>query len=452
MKYCNLIAFIFFFSTVHAQKENPPAAATAKDFSLPKKTEKVFTNGLKAVLVPYGKIPKVYVSLIVKTGNVHEKANQIWLSDVVAKMLEQGTTTYTAEQLAKKAAAIGGTLEVRSTAYSFTVSGSALSEHVEELIGLITDVAMHPSFPKSELEKIKGNLKRKLAVDKTLPQSTASEKFAEVIYGKNISYGRLSPTEEMLDAYTIDDVKQFYKNNMGAKRSVVYVAGIFDSKKVDGSIAKGLKNWVSGPAPEYPKMKLPYTPTEVIVNRPSAPQTTVIMGLPVIDPSHPDYNALTLANSLLGGSFGSRITRNIREDKGYTYSPFSSVDVYPGYGSWSEEADITTEHTIAAIDEIKKEIRRLGNEPPSKSELEGIQKYEAGIFVLRNSTPQGIIHQLSFLDIFRLDDSYLSNRVKNIYSVTPQQLSDAVKKYISPEQLSVIMVGDEKLIKEQRAK
>jgi predicted Zn-dependent peptidase len=178
----------------------------------------------------------------------------------------------------------------------------------------------------------------------------------------------------------------------------------------------------------------------------------VLIGLPVITPKNPDYLPVTIMNALLGGSFGSRITSNIRESKGYTYSPFSTFSTHPNAAVWYEEADITSEHTIDALNEIKKEITRLQSEVPSTEELAGIQRYTAGIFVLQNSTPGGIISQLNFLDLYGLNDSYLTNRVKNIYAVTPQQVTDLTKKYLLPEKMAVVMVGDEDAIKQQQAK
>ena len=152
---------------------------------------------------------------------------------------------------------------------------------------------------------------------------------------------------------------------------------------------------------------------------------------------------------MLGGAFGSRITTNIREDKGYTYSPYSSVLNRRNASVWTESADVTSEHTLAAIQEIEKEIKRLQNEPPSADELKGIQNYLAGIFVLQNSSPTGIINQLQFLDKHGLPDTYLTSFVKNVNSITPQQVSDITKKYLDYKKMLIVMVGDQEAIKKQ---
>ena len=167
------------------------------------------------------------------------------------------------------------------------------------------------------------------------------------------------------------------------------------------------------------------------------------------DPSNEDYVALDITNSILGGSFASRITSNIREDKGYTYSPRSSIQDNYKSGIWYESADVTTEHTGASLMEIKKEIERLQNEQPSQEEMDGIINYESGIYVLQNSTPNGIIGQLIFLDTHDLDESFLSNKVKNIHSITPEKVQEMTRKYIRPENMTLIVVGDKTKIEDQ---
>jgi zinc protease len=199
----------------------------------------------------------------------------------------------------------------------------------------------------------------------------------------------------------------------------------------------------------YPPMTPVRTNEVAMIDRPNAPQTTVMLGLPTLTPKDEDFVALQVTNSLLGGSFGSRITSNIREDKGYTYSPFSAIQNQKGVSVWYEQADVTSEHTGASLQEISKEIKRLQNEPPSKEELDGIKNYMSGVFVLQNSTPGGIIGQLNFIDIHELNDSYLTDRVKNIYAVTPEKVSQLTKDRFKYEDMTLVLVGDKKLLEEQ---
>jgi zinc protease len=435
-------------TALQAQKQTPPPGGKAKDFKLPAKKEQKLTNGLKTVLVQYGTIPKVNISLIIKTGNVHEDSNQVWLADLTGRLMREGTAKMNFAEISKKAAQMGGSLNVSVGPTQTTINGSVLSEFAGDFIKLLADVVMNPSFPASELERLKGDFKRRLAVQKSVPQSQAQEQFYQAIY-KDHPYGRFFPTEEMINSFTLDLVKNYYNDNFGAKRSVLYVVGKFDETAVNAAVKSALTAWKPGPDVSYPPVNIAAVGDTLIMDRKGAPQTTVMVGMPVITPNHKDYVPLLVSNSLLGGSFGSRITSNIRENKGYTYSPFSTIVNRKGSALWYEQADITSEHTVDALLEIEREIKKLQTAPPSKDELSGIQNYEAGVFVLQNSTPGGIINQLNFVDLYGLDDSYLTNLVKNIYSVTPEKVSETTKKYIQYDKMTKVMVGDKEAIQKQ---
>jgi predicted Zn-dependent peptidase len=447
-QYFVLLSIILAFSSVKAQKQSPPPGGTPKDFKLPQKESVKLKNGLTATLVQYGTIPKVDISVIVKTGNIHEAADQIWLADLTGNLMREGTTTMDFQTIASKVAAMGGEVNIVTGPNQTTISGSVLSEFAPDLVRVLADIVMNPSFPASEMERLRNDLKRQLTVQRSVPQAQAIEKFSSVIY-KDHPYGRFFPTEEMLASYTVEMVKDFYSKNFGAKRTVVYAVGKFDDKEVGRTIKEAFEKWKDGPEVDYEIAHPSMTPETAIIDRPGAPQTTIILGLPTLDPSKADYVPLSVTNSLLGGSFGSRITSNIREDKGYTYSPHSVIN--PGYRTsvWYEQADVTTEHTGEAIHEISKEITRLQNEPPSQQELEGIENYQAGVFVLQNSTPQGIISQLNFLDFHGLDDSYLNDRVKNIHAVTPEKVQQMAKEYFKYEDMTLVLVGDKKELDKQ---
>jgi len=431
-----------------AQKVAPPAGGKAKDFKLSDKKIQTYANGLKTSFVHYGDLPKTTVMLIIKTGNMHETTEQVWLANLVGRMLREGTSSANFTALSKKAAMMGGSLNVSVGMNQTSISGSVLSEYAPEFIKMIADLVMNPAFPASEIDRLKADYKRQLTTQKAVPQSQATEKFFQAVY-KDHRYGKTFPTEEMIDSYTVQMVKDFYEKNFGAKRSVLYVVGKFDEKAVAGAVANSLTKWKAGPDVYFPEVKASPVSDTLMIDRKGAPQTTLMVGLPVVTPDHKDYMPLMVTNSLLGGSFGSRITSNIREDKGYTYSPFSTVSNMKGSSLWYEQADVTSDNTVDALLEIEKEIKRLQVEAPTADELSGIQNYEAGIFVLRNSTPFGIIGQLNFLDMYGLDDSYLNNYVKNIYNVTPAMVSQMVKNYMQYDKMTKVMVGDKTSVQKQ---
>jgi predicted Zn-dependent peptidase len=444
-----IIAFTLTFSFVQGQeKELPPKGGEPKNFSLPNKEVVNYENGLTLVMVPYGSLPKATIKYSIKTGNIDETEDQVWLADLLVDLLEEGSTTKTANEIADEMAGMGGNLNMGVGLHMTSLTSSVLYEFAPKAVELMADVLKNPKWPESELERLKNDMKRQLSVDLSTPGSQGYRDFYAEIY-PNHPYGRVYPSDENIDSYSVSDIKAFYEANFGAKRTTIYVAGNFDSDAVKNAVETSMSGWLPGKDSSY-KIAEPVTSSTVkIIDRPDAPQSTIFYGLPVPDPSDPDYIAMDVTNSILGGSFASRITSNIREDKGYTYSPRSVLAENYKSGVWYERADVTTEHTGASLQEIKNEIEKLQNEPPTQEELNGIINYESGIYVLQNSSPGGIINQLEFLETHDLDDSFLENKVKNIHAITPEKVQEMTKKYIRPENMTLIVVGDKLKIESQ---
>ncbi len=433
-----------------AQKQAPPAVGAPKDFTLPPKREFTLPNGMQVTLVPFGTVPKVNVSLAVRAGRINQGPNQVWLADLTGDLMNEGTVTRTAAQVAEQAAAMGGEVSVGVGSDETSVNGSVLSERAADLVRLVADVARHPRLPASELERIKGDRLRTLSIERSQPQPLADEKFRQITYPSH-PYGRVFPTEAMLKGYTIQQVRSFYAANFGAARSHLYVAGVFDAAAVERAVRSAFAGWARG-APPVENVPTPRSGRVVeLLDRPDAVQSTIIVGLPVPDPTSPDYTALDVTDALLGGAFGSRITSNIREQKGYTYSPFSSVTDRHHAAIWTEQADVTTKFTGASLTEIFNEIERLRREAPPADELAGIEKNLAGIFTLRNSSRGGIINQLQFVDEQGLADDYLTGYVRRVLAVTPAQVQRTAQRYLVPGRMAVVVVGDRKTVAEQLA-
>ncbi|HUR37759.1 MAG TPA: pitrilysin family protein [Terriglobales bacterium] len=433
-----------------AQKQAPPAGGTPKPFTVPAAQHFTLPNGLKVTMVQYGQVPKVTISTIVDAGNINEGAEQVWLADLMGNLMKEGTQNRTSAQVDAAAAKMGGTLNVFVGADQTTVVGDVLSEFGPAFVKLAAEVLQKPLFPASEVERLKGDQLRNLTIAKSTPGAMANEKFRAILY-PNHSYGRLYPTEAMIKSYDLAAVKKFYDDNYGAARTHVYVAGKFDAAAMKAAITGAYSAWKKG---EPAKRDVPKTAgkrTLALIDRPGAAQSTVYVGLPVIDPSKPDYMALRVMNAILGGSFGSRITSNIREQKGYTYSPNSQLSARYRDTYWVEVADVTTAVTGPSLKEIFYEIDRLRKEPPSAAELGGIKNYLGGIFVLQNSSRGGVINQLVFRDLHGLGEDYLPTYVQKIRAITPEQVQQIAAKYINPDQMTIVVVGDKAKIAEQVA-
>ncbi|MBV8518439.1 MAG: insulinase family protein [Acidobacteria bacterium] len=435
--------------TATAPKETPPAPGTPRNFTLPAIRQFSLPNGLQVRFVPYGEVPKATVRLVTHTGNADEGPNEVWLADLTSEMMQQGTTTRSAEDIAREAATMGGALDVTVGMNTTVIGTDVFSESAARAVALIADVVRNPRLPDSELARLKGDLARNLSIQHATPQALASEKFAAVLF-PNHPYGRSYPTQSMIESYTLDQVRGFHAKNFGAARSFVYVVGRFDANAVEAAIRQSFGDWAAG-SPRTPQNVSPVSKRAVyFIDRPGAVQSTLYIGLPAsIDPTRSDYVSTVVMNALLGGSFGSRITSNIREQKGYTYSPTSTLSTRLGAASWAEIADVTTNVTGPAIKEIIGEIDRLRSEPPTAKELQGIQNYLAGTFVLRNSSRPGIASQLATMDLYGAGADYLSTYVQRIYATTPAEVQRLAQTYIDPSKLAIVVVGDRKVIYDQ---
>ena len=429
-------------------KEQPPEGGTPKDFYLPEKRTTRLDNGLDVTAVRFGSVPKTTVVVVLRVGNLND-GDKTWLADLAGDFLLEGTHTRSAEDIARDAAAMGGAVNVSVGENLTTIGGDVLADFAPQMIELLADVVRNPRFPESELERLRRDRLRQLSVASTQPDQMAHAGFREALYGDH-PYGRMFPAEEQLAGYNLADIRGFYEENFGARRTHVFVSGMFDEEAVLAAIERAFGTWKSGAEP------LEYLPdpaqgkVEVeIIDRPEASQSNIYLGLSAIDPSHDDWIRLELTNTLLGGSFASRITRNIREDKGYTYSPFSTLSARRGDGYWAQVAAVTTDVTGPALEEIYAEIERLREEPPAEDELDGMKNYRAGVFVLQNSTRRGIVNVLSFLDLHELPETWLGEYVSNVFAVSPEDISETARRYLRPEDMTLVVVGDRSQVAEQ---
>lgn len=433
-----------------AQKELPPPVGTPKAYKVPARQSIVLPNGMQVTLVPYGAVPKVAISLSLRTGSIDESPAEVQLSSLTASMLLEGTSTRNGADISRAAAEMGGSLGAGSGDDDVTVGGEVLSESGERYVALLADVVLNPRFADPDVGRLTANLIRDNAIGQSQADQMARTRFRAMMFGDH-PYSRVIAPDAMLKGYNAAAVRGFYTRNYGARRAHLYVSGVFSAASMERAIRVAFSRWKSGPPVTVNPPNAVARRQVELLDRPDAVQSTIRMGLPVADPSSPDWIRVNVTDAVLGGSFASRITSNIREDKGYTYSPFSFVGTWPKTAVWAEVADVTTNVTGASLKEIFGEIDRLRNETPGAAELTGIKNGLAGQFVIQNSSRYGLIGQLQFVDDYGLGDRYLSGYVSNVMAVTPEQVRQMAKQYFDPAKMTITVVGDKKTVEPQLA-
>ena len=431
-----------------AQKQTPPEGGPAKAFLVPANETYSLPNGMKVTLVPYGLIPKATLSLAVYAGQINEGGARAGVAELAANLMKEGTEKLTSQQVAEAAADMGATLEIAAGTDQTNLSLDVLEEFTPGAVKLLADVTQRPRLPESELERLKNDMLRQIALRNSQPQTIAVARFRKILYGDH-PYAIVVPTEEDVKKLKLEDVKNFYAGNFGAQRTHLYVAGKFDAAAVKKAIEESFGQWEKGPArlENVPALK----PKHVldVTDRPGAPQSTLIVGQPVPPATSPNTVPLIVTNAILGGSFNSRITANIRENKGYTYSPRSELSRRYHDGYWAETADVTTQFTGPSLKEIFGEVTRMQKEPVTPSELKGIQNYLSGLFVIQNSSRGALIGQLEYVDFQGLGENYLKTYVAKVNAVTPADVQKMTQDYLKPEEMTIVVVGDKAKIADQ---
>jgi zinc protease len=428
-----------------AARDAPPPVGTPRAFLLPARQELRLPNGFAATLVPFGAIPKATLMLVLRTGDVAD-GPKTGLADLVADMLKEGAGERDAAALARLAADMGAALEVSAGPDETRVALDVLAERAAEAVAVLADVVRRPHLPASQLPRLKANLARQSAVDRSQPQGVAGEAYARLLWGDH-PYGRVLPTEATLAAIDIDDIRRFVGTEFGAARAHLYVAGQFDAAAVARALTARFGDWAPGSPPAVTPAVGSRVRTVKLIDRPDAAQSTLMLGLPVAAPATPGFMRLSVANALFGGSLLSRLDQNLREAKGWTYGAASRITPYAGGTAWTLATDVNAPDTAAAIAEIYTELGRLRTEAPPAEELRQIQNYRAGTFVLGAASRGGLLAQLAFIELHGLPDDWLTHYAAHVYAVTPAEVEAAAAAQLDPGAMTLVVVGDLRRLK-----
>lgn len=419
-------------------RSKKPEPAPAKEFEIGEYEKFTLKNGLTVIVVENRKLPRVAFSLIIDREPLLEE-NKVGYVSLAGEILRNGTTTRSKAQLDEEIDFIGASLSTSST----SIFGSSLTKHTDKLLDLFTDVLYNPAFKQEELDKLKKQVISGIKSNQDDPQAILSNVRAKLIYGEDHPYGEIQ-LESHIEAITISDLKGYY--NTYFKPNIAYLAIVGDinvneAKKI---VKKRFGNWAPGAVPQ-PKYSTPTLPTEnivALVNRTNAVQTVLSIGYPIqLLPGSSQFIKARVMNQVLGGGSAARLFKNIREDKAYTYGAYSSITPDELVGSFSAGASVRTEVTDSSVYEFLYEMRKMTEEKVPEEELQLAKNVIIGGFGRSLERPQTIASFAINVERYNLPADYYNNYVKNVQSVTADDVLAIARNYIKPENTYITAVG-----------
>ena len=447
----SVLALTLLITSALAQQKTPPPPGAARPLNLPKITEKKLSNGLTVVLAPLPNVPKLTAILTFRSATTStDRTGHPGIAQIAAGVANEGTDSRTSKQIKEELRSIGGTLSLGSDADSTTMSGSSLAEFSTRLFDLMSDVAQHPAFPESELKLAQENTIQQIRAGRADPSFLVNERFQKAVFG-NHPYGFVVPDEKSISALTRDDLRSFVGKYYIPNAAHLIVVGDIDVDKTFGEIEKAFGTWKSGTVPPDDNPAVPVRDKRQIyfVNRPGSIQSAIYIGNVSIPRKDKDYFAIRTADTIYGGSFYSRLTRNIRESKGYTYSPFSSSNTRLKTGSFSAGAFVRNEVTGPTLLEIFYELDRMRVLPVTDEELNAAKEYSTGNFSVELASQSGLAGRINTIYTFELDKSFISDFRPKIEALTTADIQRAAAKYFDTYHAAIVIVGDWDKVKDQ---
>jgi zinc protease len=432
-----------------------PPPGPEPTFKPPKPKRFKLKNGLEVMLVEFHDLPLVDFNLMIKTGGAANPPDRAGLADLTAHMLDEGTKTRTALAIADQVGSLGATLSTGSTWDSSNVSLSTLTRNVDAALELFADVVVNPGFDPKEFERVRDNLLTAITRRKDSPPTVANLAFTRLLFGPKHPYGwPMAGVESSIKKLTPGDLRAFYEKYYRPNNAALLVAGDTTEKalrsKLEAAFAKWRPKAVS--APKLPAAEGAAPATRIfLVDKADAPQASIRVGLVGIERKSPDYFPVTIMNLILGGGF-YRLDLNLREGKGWTYGARSTVDSRRSPGPISAGGEFVALHTADSVGEILKELASMRDADVTDVELARAKDQIIKSYPARFATRGNTAAQMAELAVFGLPDSYVTDYTKKIAAVTKDDVRRVARKYLDPNRLTIVVVGDRKTLAEPLAK
>ena len=439
-------------STAFAQgtfdRSKPPELGPPPRVALPPIVTRELPNGLKLLIVEQHELPLADFVLLVGSGSTTDPAGKTGAANLTSAMLREGTATRKSLEIADQIAFLGINLSPSSSWESSTLSLHTPTAQVDSALALFADVALHPSFPANEFERIRKSRLTDLIRLKDQGPAIANLAFPAIIYGSGHPYGAATlGTEASVKSLSIADLQNYYQANFKPNNSTLIIVGDVNPSQIEQKINAVFGGWQRGDvAPlNYADPPKAGTTTIYLIDKPGAAQSSFRIGSVGVPRSTKDYFALLVMNTILGGSFSSRLNQNLRETRGYTYGAGSRFDMRRAAGPFSASAEIVAAKTDSALLEFMKELNGIRQAVPA-DELSRAKRFLQLQLPGNFETTQDIAFQMVPVALYGLPLDYYNNYVQNIEAVTQADVARVAQQYINPASLAVVIVGDRKSI------
>jgi zinc protease len=427
-----------------------PGLSAERAVTWPKRAKTQLSNGLEVILAESHTIPKFHGELFFRSGNAAVADRAPGLAEMTATVVRTGTAKRVSRQIEEDLRRIGADLSSAAGMDTSAISFAGLSEFAEPLLSLVNELAREAAFPELEFERERRQKLEEVKLERTQPGFLASERLRKVLFGAH-PYAQISPSEQQVAAYKREDLQTVYRESYTPGNGLLILVGDFEPQVMVQNIEKIFGAW-TGKKPESRMAAAPANPRGrrvYLVHVPGAVQTQIVAGSHAITRKHPDWVKLGLTNSLYGGAFNSRLVMNIREDKGYTYSPRSGVSALRQHGYFSVSAAVRNDVVAASLTEIFYEMDKLRSLPVPEAELADAQNYLSGVFSMGLTTQDGLLSQFSTVALNELPDDYLETYRQKVRALTPDDLLATARKYLDSANMQIVVVGDRAQIESQ---
>jgi zinc protease len=432
--------------------ERPPRPLPARDVKFPPYQFRTLPNGLQVIAVSHHEQPAVSLRLIVRAGGAQDPDGKSGVATLLAALLDQGTTTKSAEQIASSIDSIGGLIGTGATSDLTSITAVVMKDSLAFGLDMVADLARRPTFAAEELERQRQQILSSLKVGYEDPDYVANLVFDRLVYGFN-PYGKPDTgTPESIASISRDDLAAFHKRWFGANNAILAVVGDVSHEEAFAGALRAFGDWARVEnAAAKPIEPPPPTRRVVVVDRPGAVQTEIRVGNIGLPRKHPDFLAFDLAINILGGEGGNRLHRVLRSDRGLTYGASADVHALKDSGNIVADTDTRSETTGEALRLMVDEFWRLQRQRVSNEELADAQAYLTGSFPLTIETPSAIALQVLNAVFYGLDLNDLQTYRERVNAITPDDIQRVAREYLRPDRLSIVLVGDASAFAKQLA-